>query len=200
MKRVPEPDELMNDAAQARAYAEADFSEPNTLFVRLFEQHLSPAPGLRVLDLGCGPGDTAHRLMKQGFTVDAIDATPAMVSRAREFGVPARRATFAEIDAADLYDGIWANFSLLHAPRADMPAHLARLGTALKPGGRFHIGVKLGAGAKRDAIGRLYTYYTEDELTGLLDAAGFTPTIRGTGRSTGLDGALADWIWIQADG
>ena len=156
--------------------------------------------GAYVLDLGCGPGDTAHRLMKQGFTVDAVDATPAMVSRAREFGVPARRATFAEIDGEARYDGIWANFSLLHAPRDEMPAHLARLRRALKPGGRFHIGVKLGEGSKRDRIGRLYTYYTEDELTALLDAAGFAPTLRETGEGTGLDGTLAAWIWIQADG
>ena len=156
--------------------------------------------GAHVLDLGCGPGDTSHRLLKQGFTVDAIDATPAMVSRARELGVPARRATFDEIEHEDLYDGIWANFSLLHAPRDDMPAHLARVRKALKPGGAFHIGLKLGTGAKRDRIGRFYTYYTEDELSGLLVDAGLTPTHRETGESTGLDGALARTIWIHANG
>ena len=156
--------------------------------------------GAHVLDLGCGPGDTSHRLLKQGFTVDAIDATPAMVSRARELGVPARRATFDEIEDEDLYDGIWANFSLLHAPRGEMPRLLARLHRALKPGGRFHIALKLGEGERRDRLRRYYTYYSEAELIGLLEAAGFAPTIRRHTRGKGLDGVMSNSIWIQADG
>ena len=35
MRRIPEP-ELMDDAEQAKAYAEADFSEPNQRFLELF--------------------------------------------------------------------------------------------------------------------------------------------------------------------
>jgi SAM-dependent methyltransferase len=166
-----------------------------------FAEFVSELPeGAHVLDLGCGPGDAAHRLLKAGFTVDAVDATPAMISRARELGVPARLATFDEIDGLDAYDGIWASYSLLHAPRANMPATLARLHRALKPGGRLHIGMKLGTGEKRDRLGRLYVYYTEDELVGLLEAAGFTPTIRETRRDVGLDGTAYDGIWMHANG
>ncbi len=55
--RIPEP-ELMDEPEQARAYAAADFSEPNALFGELFEARF---PGLYldgyVLDLGCGPAD-----------------------------------------------------------------------------------------------------------------------------------------------
>ena len=36
MERIPEP-ELMDDEAQARAYAEEDFSEANTLFMEQFD-------------------------------------------------------------------------------------------------------------------------------------------------------------------
>jgi len=156
--------------------------------------------GAHVLDLGCGPGDSAHRFQKAGFTVDAVDASPAMVSRARELGVPARVATFDEIGGQDIYDGVWASYSLLHAPRADMPGTLARLRRALKPGGRLHIGMKLGTGEARDSLGRLYVYYTEPELVGLLQAAGFTPTIRETRTDTGLDGTEYHGIWIHANG
>jgi len=156
--------------------------------------------GAHVLDLGCGPGDSAHRFQKAGFTVDAVDASPAMVSRARELGVPARVATFDEIGGQDIYDGVWASYSLLHAPRDDMPGTLARLRRALKPGGRLHIGMKLGTGEARDSLGRLYVYYTEPELVGLLQAAGFTPTIRETRTDTGLDGTEYQGIWIHANG
>jgi hypothetical protein len=56
MKRIPEP-ELMNEASQARAYAEADFSEPNQLFMQLFTEHFPGFDGATVVDLGCGPAD-----------------------------------------------------------------------------------------------------------------------------------------------
>ncbi|TYB80020.1 class I SAM-dependent DNA methyltransferase [Maritimibacter fusiformis] len=156
--------------------------------------------GGHVLDLGCGPGDSARRFLDAGFSVDAVDAVPAMVSRARELGVPARQATFDQIDTLDTYDGIWANFSLLHAPRATFPGHLARLHRALKPGGRLHIGMKLGTGEARDRLGRFYTYYSEDELMRHLTKAGFTPTTTHHGAGTGLDGTRSPWIWVQANG
>lgn len=156
--------------------------------------------GAHLLDLGCGPGDSAYRFLKAGFTVDAVDASPAMVSRAHELGVPARCASFDQIDGQDLYDGIWASYSLLHVAREELPGHLARLHRALKPGGRLHIGMKLGEGEKRDRLGRLYVYYSEAELIGLLQSAGFTPTTRETRRDTGLDGTAYEGIWIHANG
>ena len=58
MKRIPEP-ELMDDAVQARAYAEADFNEPNQLFLDLFAERFPGFGGGLVVDLGCGPADIA---------------------------------------------------------------------------------------------------------------------------------------------
>jgi len=158
------------------------------------------APGGHVLDMGCGPGDSAHRFQKAGFTVDAVDASPAMISRARELGVEARLGTFDEIDACALYNGIWVSYSLLHVPRDEIAGHLERLHRALKPGGMFHIGMKLGTGEKRDALGRLYVYYREAELTGLLQDAGFTVTASQRRVDTGLDGTEYHGIWIHAHG
>lgn len=61
MERKPEP-ELMDDPVQARAYAEADFSEAHDRFVELFREHFPNRniTGL-VLDLGCGPADVSIR-------------------------------------------------------------------------------------------------------------------------------------------
>ncbi len=157
--------------------------------------------GARVLDLGCGPGWAAARMAAAGMQVDATDASPEMVDMAgRHKGVTASVATFDDITGTDIYDGIWANFSLLHAPRAEMPRHLAALRRALKPGGLFHIGMKTGTGEKRDGIGRLYSYYTGDELHRLLSDAGFSPFASHTGCDTGLDGTDAPWITIAAHG
>lgn len=81
MQRIVEP-ELMDEAEQARAYAQADFSEPNQRFVDLLAQLW---PGLargRVADLGCGPGDIALRVAARWpqAQVDALDGSAAMLA------------------------------------------------------------------------------------------------------------------------
>ena len=87
MQRIPEPEELMNDAAQAAAYADADFSEANQLFVELLER-LTQAGSLqgRLLDLGCGPADIPLTLVRRHpqLTIDALDGAPAMLDLARQ--------------------------------------------------------------------------------------------------------------------
>lgn len=155
--------------------------------------------GGRVLDLGCGTGNAAARMRDRGLIVTAIDASPGMADLARErFGLDVTVGTFDDVTGSDLYDGVWASFSLLHAPRQDMPRHLAAIHRALKPKGRFVIGLKTGTGTQRDALGRRYTYYTKAELKGLLQAAGFTPEQTETGSGKGLDGTVAPWIVVTA--
>jgi len=132
--------------------------------------------GGTVLDLGCGPGNSAAFMKAAGLNALASDASIEMVNKARkQFGIDAKHARFDELDDINAFDGIWANFSLLHAPRAEMPANLDRIKTALKPGGYLHIGLKIGNGEKRDGFGRYYTYYQPDELKALLIDAGFKP-------------------------
>lgn len=81
MKRIPEP-ELMDDAAQARAYAHADFSEPHQAFVEHFRSCLPDHEPRRVLDLGCGPADISIRFARAypACTVTGIDGAQAMLS------------------------------------------------------------------------------------------------------------------------
>jgi len=157
--------------------------------------------GGHVLDLGCGPGMSAAEMARAGLRVTALDASAEMVAMAgRHAGVTARQATFDEITGEAVFDGVWANFSLLHAPRGDFPRHLAAVKRALKPGGALMIGMKLGEGEGRDRLGRYYTYYGEEELLRNLRDAGFTVTDRHRGRGEGLDGSVSDWISVAAHG
>lgn len=76
----------MDDAAQALAYARADFAAGNQGFV---DRLLARFPDLRagrVLDLGCGPADIPIRLCRAlpGVSVTAVDASPAMLALGRE--------------------------------------------------------------------------------------------------------------------
>ncbi|MBM7067102.1 bifunctional 2-polyprenyl-6-hydroxyphenol methylase/3-demethylubiquinol 3-O-methyltransferase UbiG [Actibacterium sp. 188UL27-1] len=151
--------------------------------------------GAHVLELGCGPGRTAARMIAAGLTVDAVDASAGMAAQAKaQFGVTVRVASFDQIEGTKIYDGIWANFSLLHAPRAKFPGHLAALHTAAKPGARLHIGMKQGTGEGRDSLGRHYAYYRENELTDLLSQAGFSVTKSDLGDAMGMAGAREPWI------
>ncbi|MFV2035577.1 MAG: class I SAM-dependent methyltransferase [Halocynthiibacter sp.] len=155
--------------------------------------------GARVLDLGCGPGNAAARMAARGLDVDAVDASGEMVRTARQvYGIAARQAQFSDIVGKRIYAGVWASFSLLHAPRSAFSGHLAALHLALVAGGLFHIGMKTGNGENRDSIGRFYTYYTEAELNRLVEEAGFSVTHQTLGEDVGLDGTLAPWIILSA--
>ena len=152
-----------------------------------------------MLDLGCGPGTASAHMRAAGLVPDPVDASEGMIAVAKEkHGLNARLGRFEDVDGDAVYDGVWANFSLLHAPRSDMPKYLSAVHRALKPGGAFHIALKAGEGEERDRIGRFYTYYTEAELTGLLQDAGFTPGPYRRGRDKGLSGDDADWISTTA--
>jgi len=86
MQRIPEPTDLMDDATQARAYAEADFSEANGLFIDLLEQMAPRQLGGSLLDLGCGPADIPLALAERHpqLAVDVVDGAAAMLDLAQQ--------------------------------------------------------------------------------------------------------------------
>jgi SAM-dependent methyltransferase len=98
--------------------------------------------GDRVLDLGCGTGEDALALAARGIRVVGIDASPAMIDRARKkasergLGPDACRFEVREaesLDAADAgFDGAYSNFGALNC--ADLPTVGAGLASALRPG------------------------------------------------------------------
>lgn len=183
--------------AKARDYVAMGLSGEQAGVIADFVARL-PRPAL-VLDLGCGPGIHAAEMMRAGVSVDAVDATPAFVAEAQGRGVPARLAGFEDITGTDLYDGIWASFSLLHARKADVPRHIDALATALKPGGVLYLGMKLGEGEERDSIGRHYSYFSEEELVAMLGQVRMNVVFRATGRDRGLSGEIAPYIHLIAD-
>jgi SAM-dependent methyltransferase len=90
----------------------------------------------RVLDVGCGAGRFAARLAERADRVDALDASPAMITEARRIGPANVTCLLGDAATADLpadaYDAV-TSISALH--HMDLPAVLPRLAAALRPGG-----------------------------------------------------------------
>ena len=187
-------------AARAGEYSDLVSRDEPDADLRAFMAALPP--GGRVLDWGCGPGNSAAMLAAAGFAVEATDAAPEMAALARRAGVPVRVEPFEALEAEERFDGIWANFSLLHAPRADLPGLIGRAAHALRPGGVLHLGMKDvppdGRREGRDGIGRLYAYWTADELSALCTAAGLEPGAPRHGEGAGLAGTVDPYVILRA--
>ncbi len=98
---------------------------------------------MRVLDIGCGPGNVsfiAARLVGPAGSVLGVDAAPEMIqlarSRAAEQGLATVHFTRAAIDAIGLdepVDAVVGRLILMHLP--DPAATLRRLSSFVRPGG-----------------------------------------------------------------
>jgi trans-aconitate methyltransferase len=114
MQRVLEP-ELMEDEAQAQAYAQADFDAPNAAFVDGLLAAFPDLPRRGVaVDLGCGPADILLRLARRlpGWRLHGLDGAEAMLAPGR-----------AAVDAAGLGERV-------HLHRARLPALPPAVGPA----------------------------------------------------------------------
>ena len=122
-----------------RAYLRYSFTKGTEQEVAFLVDALGLTPGMRVLDVGCGPGRHAHALARRGIEVHGVDITPRFVELARE-DAPAG-ATFEVGDARALaFDGEFdvaislcqGGFGLV---REDDPSVLDGMRRAVKPGG-----------------------------------------------------------------
>ena len=75
----------MDLAAEAEAYAAADFSRVNQAFVDRLVDRVGPSDAVRAVDLGTGPGDIPIRLARARphWRITAVDASEPMLAIAR---------------------------------------------------------------------------------------------------------------------
>jgi len=200
MKRVPEP-ELMDDAAQAAAYAAADFEKPHARFIELFRAAF-PNHDItgEVLDLGCGPADISLRFARAypRCIVHGLDGAEAMLAEgrarlAREDMTRRVKLSHGYLPGADLpaaaYAAVISN-SLLHHMRDpaalwSAAKHAAQPGAPLfimdlrRPAGRKQAAAVVNEYAagepavlRHDFFRSLLAAYRADEVMAQLGAAG----------------------------
>lgn len=119
----------------------------------LIRETFAPLPGKRLLDIGCGPGTLAKRLVADGAAVTGIDPGAAALETARA-AVPGARFEAASAEAlpfpAAHFDGAVMFNALHHVP--DPAAALAEAARVLVPGGLLVVVEPLAEGSFFDAL------------------------------------------------
>lgn len=129
-----------------------------------------------VLDIGCGPGDNAIHLAKQGHRVTGLDVAPTAVEKARARATEqGATVTFAVSNATEL-DGYENQFDtvtsslVFHCFGGDQRrAYADAVGRVLRPGGRLLQWCSRGAAAGPDPI-------TEETLRTAFSGPGWSIT------------------------
>jgi ubiquinone/menaquinone biosynthesis C-methylase UbiE len=181
-----EPDRLRASYdVVAEAYALRFFDEltRKPFDRKLLEDFGAALPGKVVLDIGCGPGHVGRFLSDRGFDVTGVDLSPAMIAIAERMNPrmrfePADMRSLPEGDAT--CSGIVAFYSVIHIARGDVPAVLREMRRVLQAKGKLLIAFHGGTGsvANDEFLGHRApfeaTLFEEDEMVGLVEAAGFT--------------------------
>ncbi len=147
MGNASPPDETQPDARfwdrGARRYAARPISDPEGYARTLAAARARLSPEDRVLELGCGSGDTARALAGAVRLYRATDISAAMIAVAeeRQADPPLPGLSFAIGTAGEIeppaggFDAVLA-LNYLHLVR-DLPATLGRIHDLLAPGGLF---------------------------------------------------------------
>jgi SAM-dependent methyltransferase len=98
---------------------------------------LDGPPPYAILDFGCGPGRDLAYFSGLGHRAVGVEGAPEMARMARDMtGCEVLGQNFLALDLPEgAFDGIFANASLFHVPRSDLPRVLSELRATLKPGG-----------------------------------------------------------------
>ena len=139
-------------------------------------QNIRAAPPFRILDFGCGPGRDLAAFRALGHEPIGLEGSPPLAAMAREHsGCEVWEQDFVALKLpAGRFDGIFANASLFHVPRQELPRVLSELRVALKPDGVLFTSNPRGENEEGWNRGRYGAYYNLELWRTLLTTAAFT--------------------------
>ncbi|BAU75598.1 class I SAM-dependent methyltransferase [Metapseudomonas furukawaii] len=138
-------------------------------------RHIRGEAPFVILDFGCGPGRDLAAFARLGHRAIGLDGTARFVAMARaDSGCEVWQQNFLALDLpAEHFDGIFANASLFHVPRQELPRVLAELRDALKPGGVLFSSNPRGQNDEGWSGNRYGAWHDYESWKALLEAAGF---------------------------
>jgi SAM-dependent methyltransferase len=138
-------------------------------------RHIEGEPPFVILDFGCGPGRDLAAFTALGHVTVGLDGTPSFVRMARErSGCEVLEQDFLRLDLPrGRFDGIFANASLFHVPRAELPRVLGELHAALRPRGVLFSSNPRGNNEEGWSGGRYGVYHDLEGWRRYMRAAGF---------------------------
>jgi 2-polyprenyl-3-methyl-5-hydroxy-6-metoxy-1,4-benzoquinol methylase len=153
--------------ANAEAYFRATVALDLASVQNRFLSRLTP--GARILDAGCGSGRDTVAFKKQGFLVEAFDASPEMARLASVYSEQTCSVMrLQDMPFDGVFDAVWSCAALVHVPKRDIEFVLRRLSASLKPSGIAYFSFIVGEGERTLADGRLYNSYSMESLKDLV--------------------------------
>jgi SAM-dependent methyltransferase len=163
------------------------------------------APGSRVVDLGCGPGDPATRLLAERHQVLGVDISAGQLALARAF---APRASLVQADLADLalapssVDAVVSFFATGHLPPRVQRDLAARVAGWLRPGGLFVTSAPLTAGEGIEpgwlGVDMYFAGIGEQATVGAVADAGLLVESAVRLREDVGGGRVEEFLWVTA--
>jgi len=139
-------------------------------------RHLEAPGPFAILDLGCGPGRDLETFRALGHEAIGLDGAPRFVEMARAHsGCEVWQQDFLALDLPPArFDGVFANASLFHVPRRDLPRVLRELHATLRPRGVLFASNPRGRDVEGWQGERYGVWHGLSAWTDVVSAAGFT--------------------------
>jgi SAM-dependent methyltransferase len=137
---------------------------------------ITAPPPYSVLDFGCGPGRDLKTFAALGHRAIGLDGAAEFVAMARAYSAcEVWQQDFLQLDLPDArFDGVFANASLFHVPRAALARVLGQLHATLKPGGVLFSSNPRGDNQEGWNGARYGSYHDFEHWRAYVEAAGFT--------------------------
>ncbi len=147
-----------------------------------------------ILDAGCGSGRDSAYFREKQYQVVSMDLSFNLLQLAQKkitgFFV---NADFYNIPIGkSVFDGVFANASLLHIPKKRLNEVIKNIFYILKENGIFFLSLKKGNSENIDENGRFFAYYENNEIENILGNMNFKILELSTQRS--IDERQIEWI------
>jgi SAM-dependent methyltransferase len=128
---------LWHYEARAEAFWEGTRDHDVSQNIDALLRHIEAPPPHLILDFGCGPGRDLVDFLRRGHRPIGLEGAQALAQMARTHsGCEVWVQDFLSLDLPPAhFHGIFANASLFHVPRPELPRVLRQLQASLKPDG-----------------------------------------------------------------